>query len=73
MMEKMNVIDLTGKVAIITGAERGIGLEIAKGYAAAGADIATIPYKVLQQMIAHPLTDAGIARFMADWNAAGMK
>lgn len=41
--------------------------------AAAGADIATIPYKVLQQMIAHPLTDAGIARFMADWNAAGMK
>lgn len=39
MMNKCNVIDLTGKVAIITGAERGIGLELAKGYAAAGADI----------------------------------
>ena len=40
--------------------------------AKAGADIATVPYKVLQQMLAHPLTDAGIARFMKDWEAAGM-
>jgi transaldolase len=35
--------------------------------AEAGADIATIPYKVLQQMIKHPLTDIGIKRFLADW------
>lgn len=35
--------------------------------AEAGADIATIPYKVLQQMIKHPLTDIGIERFLADW------
>jgi transaldolase len=35
--------------------------------AKAGADIATVPYKVLQQMIAHPLTDAGIKKFMDDW------
>ena len=41
--------------------------------AKAGSDIATIPYKVLMQMLAHPLTDAGIARFMADWQAAGMQ
>ena len=34
-----NHIDLSGKVAIITGAERGIGLELAVGYAEAGADI----------------------------------
>lgn len=40
--------------------------------AKAGADIATVPYKVLMQMLAHPLTDAGIARFMKDWEAAGM-
>jgi transaldolase len=35
--------------------------------ARAGAHIATIPYSVFQQMLKHPLTDAGIARFLADW------
>ncbi|MCL4515922.1 MAG: fructose-6-phosphate aldolase [Firmicutes bacterium] len=35
--------------------------------AKAGADIATIPYKVLEQMVKHPLTDIGIERFLADW------
>ena len=39
-------------------------LEAAK----AGADIATIPYKVLQQMIKHPLTDLGVQSFLKDWN-----
>jgi transaldolase len=35
--------------------------------ALAGADIATIPYNVLMQMLAHPMTDVGIDRFLADW------
>ena len=35
--------------------------------AEAGADIATVPYKVLKKMITHPLTDIGIERFLADW------
>ena len=35
--------------------------------AKAGAHIATIPYNVLMQMIHHPLTDIGVARFLADW------
>lgn len=35
-----------------------------------GVHIATIPYKVIKQMIAHPLTDAGIAKFLADYKAA---
>ena len=35
--------------------------------AEAGADIATIPYKVLQKMITHPLTDIGIEKFLSDW------
>ena len=35
--------------------------------AKAGAHIATIPYNILMQMIRHPLTDAGVARFLADW------
>ena len=38
--------------------------------ALAGAHIATIPYKVICQMLKHPLTDAGIAKFEADWKAA---
>jgi len=36
--------------------------------ALAGADIATVPIKVLRQMITHPLTDLGIQRFLADWS-----
>jgi len=35
--------------------------------ALAGAHIATVPYKVLMQMIRHPLTDIGIERFLSDW------
>ena len=38
--------------------------------ARAGAHIATVPYKVLLQMVQHPLTDAGLARFLADWEKA---
>lgn len=37
--------------------------------ALAGADIATVPYKVIEQMVNHPLTDAGIAKFQADYKA----
>jgi len=32
-----------------------------------GADVATMPWKVLQQLIQHPLTDIGIQRFLDDW------
>ena len=37
--------------------------------AKAGADIATVPYKVLVQMTKHPLTDQGIEKFQADYKA----
>jgi transaldolase len=37
--------------------------------ALAGADIATCPFKVLQQSMKHPLTDKGIEQFLADWKA----
>jgi transaldolase len=36
-----------------------------------GADIATIPYNVMEQLIKHPLTDTGIERFLADWKKIG--
>ena len=38
--------------------------------ALAGAHVATLPFKVFQQMVRHPLTDKGIAQFRADWDAA---
>jgi transaldolase len=38
-------------------------LEVAR----AGADVATIPAKVLHQLFKHPLTDSGLATFLADW------
>ena len=38
--------------------------------AKAGADISTIPYSLVLQMISHPLTDQGLEKFKADWAAA---
>ncbi len=35
--------------------------------ALAGADVATIPHKVIGQLVKHPLTDIGLAKFLADW------
>ena len=37
--------------------------------ALAGADIATVPYSVIEAMTKHPLTDAGIAKFQKDYEA----
>lgn len=34
-----------------------------------GADVATIPFNVIGQLIKHPLTDSGLERFLADWKA----
>jgi transaldolase len=36
-----------------------------------GADISTIPYKVMEQLIKHPLTDIGLKNFLADWEKTG--
>jgi transaldolase len=38
-----------------------------------GAHIATVPYKIIESMLKHPLTDAGIEKFMADWKSANQK
>ena len=38
--------------------------------ALAGAHIATVPFKILQQMVRHPLTDKGIVQFRKDWETA---
>ncbi|WP_338636245.1 fructose-6-phosphate aldolase [Spirobacillus cienkowskii] len=39
----------------------------------AGADVATIPYKVLIQLYKHPLTEKGLAQFIEDWEKSGQK
>jgi transaldolase len=41
--------------------------------ALAGADVATIPPALIRQLFKHPLTDAGLAAFLADWAKTGMK
>jgi transaldolase len=38
--------------------------------ALAGSHIATLPFKVFQQMVRHPLTDKGIVQFRKDWESA---
>lgn len=39
----------------------------------AGAHVSTMPFKVLDQLFNHPLTDMGLKRFLDDWNAAGLE
>ncbi len=39
----------------------------------AGAHACTVPFKVLEQLYQHPLTDIGIQRFLADWERSGAK
>ena len=36
-----------------------------------GADVATIPFKVLESLYKHPLTDIGLEKFLADWKKTG--
>jgi transaldolase len=38
-----------------------------------GADIATMPFSVMKQLVKHPLTDVGIERFLADWKKVPKK
>lgn len=39
--------------------------------ALAGADVATIPFKIITQLVKHPLTDKGLEGFLADWKKSG--
>jgi len=39
--------------------------------ALAGADVATIPFKVIKQLVKHPLTDQGLDAFLSDWKKSG--
>lgn len=47
-------------------------MEHVESAALLGAHIATVPFKILEQMTKHPLTDAGIQKFLADWRKASV-
>jgi transaldolase len=44
-----------------------------KDAAMAGSDVATLPPAVLKALVQHPLTDKGLAQFLADWKKTGQK
>ena len=54
---------------LLAAAPAGMAASVTEA-ALAGAHIATVPLKVLTQMIHHPLTDKGILQFRKDWEAA---
>jgi transaldolase len=41
--------------------------------ALAGGHICTMPFTIFQQMVKHPLTDSGLKKFLADWEAQAKK
>ena len=64
--ELVNIYDIHGlETEVLAASIRGP--RHAVDAALAGAHVATIPFKVLKQLVAHPLTDAGLAKFLADW------
>lgn len=64
--EIVNIFDIHGLESEIISASIRHPLHVTQS-ALAGAHIATVPYKVLVQMLKHPLTDLGIEKFLADW------
>ena len=63
------VIEIHGLEAEIIVASTRSPRHVIDG-ALAGAGVATVPFKVFQQMVRHPLTDKGVASFKADWARA---
>lgn len=47
--------------------------EHVKNAALIGADVATIPFSILEQLVKHPLTDVGLKRFSEDWRNSGQQ
>jgi len=62
----VHVFDLYGLDTQVIAASIRHPMHIAQA-ALVGADIATVPYRVLMQALQHPLTDVGIRRFLEDW------
>ncbi len=65
----VNIVEIHGLEAEVLAASIRHPLHATQA-ALAGAHIATMPFKVLQQMVHHPLTDKGIVQFRQDWEKA---
>jgi transaldolase len=65
----VNIVEIHGLESEVLAASMRHPLHVTQA-ALAGAHIATVPFKVLQQMVHHPLTDKGIVQFRADWEKA---
>ena len=65
----VNIVEIHGLESEVLAASMRHPLHMTQA-ALAGAHIATVPFKVLQQMVHHPLTDKGIVQFRADWEKA---
>lgn len=63
----VNMMDLHGLASQVLAASIRHPLHVTQA-AAAGADISTIPFKILDQMYNHPLTEKGVKAFKADWD-----
>lgn len=63
----VNIFDIHGIDTEIIAASIRHTMHVTEA-ALAGAHIATIPYKVFNQMLVHPLTEKGIEKFIQDWN-----
>lgn len=70
--EIMEIFDRHGLATKVIAASIRHPIHVTEA-ARAGAHIATVPYGVLMQMIRHPLTDAGIKKFLADWEKVKTK
>lgn len=62
----VHVFDVYGYETEVLAASIRHPVHVTKS-ALAGADIATMPYKVFKQLVSHPLTDKGQEQFLADW------
>lgn len=67
----VEVFDMYGFESQVLAASIRSALHVTQA-AECGADISTIPFKIMEQMFHHPLTDIGIERFLSDW-AKGQK
>lgn len=65
MITALNNYDFGHKVEVIAASVRHNGHVVAA--AMMGADIATVPFAVLEKLVKHPLTDRGLESFLADW------
>ncbi len=69
--DSVNMIDTYGFDSEILVASIRHPLHVVQAIQA-GAHVATMPYKIIEMLFKHPLTDSGLKRFLEDWNKAGL-